>query len=169
MYNLRCIQLVHCYKISDQILIELGMKLPLLEELNISINIWYGYCLPVKLKTFHELPSEIADKCNADPFAIAKSMPGLRRLNISGHPMNDVGLLAILDGCPRLESLDLSGCFNLKFSENLEKRCHDRIKDLLLPDDGQYSDICWSDENCEYCGMSSEDEDSSYHSCDSEF
>lgn len=145
------------------------MKLPLLEELNISITVWNGNCLPIKLKTFHELPSEMTDECNADSFAIAKSMPGLRRLNISGHPMNDVGLLAILDGCPRLESLNLSGCFNLKFSENLEKRCREQIKELLFPDASELYEICWSYENCEYCGMSSEDEDSSYHSCDSEF
>ncbi|AES69886.1 F-box/LRR protein, putative [Medicago truncatula] len=134
-------------------ILELGMKLPLLEELNISITVWNGYCLPIKLKTFHQLPSEITDKCNADPFWTS----------------NVPGLLAILDGCPRLESLNLSGCFNLKFSENLEKRCREQIKELVLvPDASELYDICWS-ENCEYCGMSSEDEDSSYHSCDSEF
>ncbi|XP_013459352.2 putative F-box protein At4g05475 [Medicago truncatula] len=78
-------------------ILELGMKLPLLEELNISITVWNGYCLPIKLKTFHQLPSEITDKCNADPFAIAKSMPGLRRLNISGHPMYQGCLLFLMD------------------------------------------------------------------------
>ncbi|XP_045822378.1 putative F-box/LRR-repeat protein 23 [Trifolium pratense] len=152
--NLRCIRLVDCNNVSSQVLIELGMKLPLLEELDISISMFSGYCLPQKLKEFNRLPYEITVTCNYDAFVIAKSMPGLRRLNIGGHPLDNVGLLAILDGCPRLEFLDLRGCFNLKFSENLEKRCHDQIKDLLLPDDlldnGCWWE-CWLDYKCEDC------------------
>jgi F-box/leucine-rich repeat protein 2/20 len=143
-------------------LIELGTKLPLLEELDISMDPFPGLCLPHKLQLFiHVLPSEFKADCNNEAFAIAKTMPGLRRLNISGNALNDVGLLAILDGCLLLESLNLEGCFNI--SESLEDRCYDQIKDLQLSD--FWSKLCFR-ENCE---MSTENiEDSSYHSSDSE-
>jgi F-box/leucine-rich repeat protein 2/20 len=158
--QLRCIRLDHCNEISKEGLIELGTKLPLLEELDISMDFYPGLCLPHKLQLFHVLQFEFAADCNDDAFAIAKTMPKLRRLNISGNALNDVGLLAILDGCPLLESLDLEGCFNI--SESLEDRCYDQIKDLRLSD--FWSKICF----CEKYGMSSESEDSSYHSSDSD-
>ena len=47
--------------------------------------------------------------------------------------MND-GLLAILDGCPQLESLDLRKCFHVTLSGNLGKYA-ERIKVLSHPDD----------------------------------
>jgi F-box/leucine-rich repeat protein 2/20 len=159
--QLRCIRLDHCNEISKEGLIELGTKLPLLEELDISMDFYPGLCLPHKLQLFRVLQFEFAADCNDDAFAIAKTMPKLRRLNISGNALNDVGLLAILDGCPLLESLNLEGCFNI--SESLEDRCYDQIKDLQLSD--FWSKLCFR-ENCE---MSTENiEDSSYHSSDSE-
>jgi F-box/leucine-rich repeat protein 2/20 len=143
-------------------LIELGTKLPLLEELDVSMDFYPGLCLPMKLHIFHEQPFEFKAECNDEAFAIAKTMPKLRHLNISGNALNDVGLLAILDGCPLLESLDLEGCFNLELSESIEDRCFDQIKDLRLSD--LWSKMCL----CEKHEMSSETEDSSYHSYDSD-
>ena len=47
--------------------------------------------------------------------------------------MND-GLLAVLDGCPQLESLDLRKCFHVTLSGNLGKYA-ERIKVLRHLDD----------------------------------
>jgi len=59
-------------------------------------------------------------------------MPGLRHLDIHGNPLSDVGLLAILDGCPLLESLDIVRCYNLDFDGNLGERLRNQIKDLHI-------------------------------------
>ncbi|RHN76013.1 putative leucine-rich repeat domain, L domain-containing protein [Medicago truncatula] len=68
--------------------------------------------------------------CDDKAFIIAKKMHGLLHLVLHGDPLSDVGLLAILDGCPRLESLDIFGCYNLDFEGSLWKRLHTQIKDL---------------------------------------
>ncbi|KAI4312415.1 hypothetical protein MLD38_037225 [Melastoma candidum] len=66
-------------------------------------------------------------------FAIAKYMPGLRRLSLFGNRLTNKGLGAILDGCPQLQSLDLRDCCNIVLkSSDLEKKC-ERIKDMRWP------------------------------------
>jgi hypothetical protein len=45
------------------------------------------------------------------------------------------GLLALLDGCPHLESLDICLRLNVNLIGILEKRCKEQIKYLLLPYD----------------------------------
>jgi hypothetical protein len=75
----------------------------------------------------------VDNKGNDVSFAIAKTMPGLHHLKISGDMPTDDGLLAILDGCPRLESLDLRGCCCFSFGESLEEKCREQIKDFRLP------------------------------------
>jgi len=73
------------------------------------------------------------DSCDSDKmaFVIAETMPGLRHLDMSGHKLTELGVLAIIDKCPLLESLDISDCLNL--NEDLKKRCIGQIKDLRLP------------------------------------
>jgi len=41
-------------------------------------------------------------------------------------------LIAILDGCPLLETLHLEECCQLDLTESLLKRCHAQIKDFQL-------------------------------------
>jgi F-box/leucine-rich repeat protein 2/20 len=53
-------------------------------------------------------------------------------------------LEAILDGCPLLEFLDLQRCFHLYLSGRLGKRCRDRIKTLVLPNDIDEDNIFYS-------------------------
>jgi F-box/leucine-rich repeat protein 2/20 len=60
-------------------------------------------------------------------------MSRLSCLDIKGNRLTDVGLLAILDGCPLLEYLDIQECYNLSLGESLRKRCIENIKDLRLP------------------------------------
>jgi len=71
-------------------------------------------------------------------FVIAETMPGLRHLDMKGHKFTELGVLAIIDKCPLLESLDISDCDYL--NEDLEKRCIDQIKDLQLPVRDNYDD-----------------------------
>ncbi|KAL6136509.1 hypothetical protein ACLB2K_061804 [Fragaria x ananassa] len=72
---------------------------------------------------------------DGDALAIAGTMHCLQKLQIFGNKVTNMGLQAILDGCPRLESLDLRHCYNLKVEGYLELRCLQRIKQLRLPDD----------------------------------
>jgi F-box/leucine-rich repeat protein 2/20 len=136
--NLRSIQLDSCIRISDEGLCEVAKKFPLLEEISIS----YGFqskksleviglsCTLLKSLKLNRFGGCIM--CDDEALIIAKSMSGLRHLDIRGNPLSDVGLIAILDGCPLLESLDIRGCNNLDFSGNLWKRLHNQIKDLKV-------------------------------------
>jgi F-box/leucine-rich repeat protein 2/20 len=60
-------------------------------------------------------------------------MPGLHHLTISGTVLDYHGVLAILDGCPLLESLDLSNCKVLYLGTSLENRFFEQIKNAALP------------------------------------
>jgi F-box/leucine-rich repeat protein 2/20 len=68
-----------------------------------------------------------------DALVISETMPRLSRLEIKGSSLTNDGLVAILDGCPLLEYLDIQNCYNLNLSESLKKRCLEQIKNLQLP------------------------------------
>jgi F-box/leucine-rich repeat protein 2/20 len=72
--------------------------------------------------------------CVDQAFAIAKTMPGLRHLKLTRIVLHYVTLIAILEGCPLLESLDVQKCHRLYVSRSLRKWCHEQIKVLQLPD-----------------------------------
>ncbi|CAH8273262.1 unnamed protein product [Arabidopsis lyrata] len=144
--NLRTLRLIMCYPIADEGFIEAVVKLPLIEYLELSHCSLSGESLKVvgqscpNLKTL-KLNSEPDPKFNDDEFnneealAIAESMPELRHLQLFGNILTNVGLNAILDGCPHLEHLDLRKCSNVDLTGDLEKRCVERIKDLKRPTD----------------------------------
>jgi F-box/leucine-rich repeat protein 2/20 len=131
------------------------MRLPLLEELDISYNKKLskdsidvvGRCCPL-LKSlkyakcyYHYDDDEYIDR-NDEAFAIAETMPGLHHLSISGTVLDYNGVLAILDGCPLLESLDLSRCSVLYLGTSLENRFFEQIKNAALPlSDSDYDDF----------------------------
>ncbi|XP_058742400.1 putative F-box/LRR-repeat protein 9 [Vicia villosa] len=129
--NLRRIGLVYCDKLSDKVFIEAVKKLPLIEELDISENSHLskhsfeavGSCCPL-LKTL-SYGRNVSIDLNDEAFVIAKTMPGLRNLTISGYRLTSVGVVAILDGCSLLESLNLECCSSMSsitsLSENLRK------------------------------------------------
>lgn len=81
-----------------------------------------------------------------EAFVIAKTMVGLRHLNIQGNKLSNAGLLAILAGCPHLEFLDIRRCYNLQLDESLKKKCIDQIKNLLLPEPSVHSDSIIDDD-----------------------
>ncbi|XP_057443565.1 putative F-box/LRR-repeat protein 23 [Lotus japonicus] len=173
--------LMKSWGISDVGMIELVKKLPLLEEFEISFN-----CLPknileligqscpflkvIKFTLFIGFPKGF--ECNDDAFVIAKTMPELRHLQLIANRLTNDGLLAILDGCRHLESLDLRGCSNVDLSGSLGERCCKQIKYLYLPedvsefsyyfedeeDDGDYDD-CYYDQECDW------GKEGAYHNC----
>jgi F-box/leucine-rich repeat protein 2/20 len=116
-------------------------KQPFLEELDIIDCGFIGTeffeyigqcCLLLKsLKFITDIKED--NKCDDIAFAIAKTMPRLRHLAILNNGVTNDGLLAILDGCPLLESLDLRGCQHLDLDGSLGKTCNEQIKELRFP------------------------------------
>ncbi|XP_058757165.1 putative F-box/LRR-repeat protein 23 [Vicia villosa] len=143
--HLRCLRLACCYSVTDGGFCVVAEKLSHLEELDISISGGFspdsleviGRFFP-QLKTFkfniqaYRYPHIEYDD---DAFAIAQFMSGLCHLQLIGNKMTNDGLLAILGGCPRLESLDIRQCFNINLEGSLGKRCKEQIKNLRLPND----------------------------------
>ncbi|KAK7305700.1 hypothetical protein VNO77_43610 [Canavalia gladiata] len=116
--QLRRMRLAFCCDISDEGLREIANKLSLLEELDICFTSLskqsleaIGRCCP-NLTTLNfntnllYIFNSMHDN-DGDAFAIAKTMPNLRHLQLLGNLLSNDGLLAILDGCNHLESLDL--------------------------------------------------------------
>ncbi|XP_045799768.1 putative F-box/LRR-repeat protein 23 [Trifolium pratense] len=136
--------LKNCEEVSDKGFIECVMKLPLLEELNItyneqlskdSIEVVARSCPLLKsLEYGRSVDDEYVEDYNNEAYAIAETMPGLHNLKISGiNFIDNDGVRAILDGCPLLESFDLSYCFNLYLTRSLQIRCLEQIKNVKLP------------------------------------
>ncbi|KAF9616829.1 hypothetical protein IFM89_032679 [Coptis chinensis] len=123
---------------------QIARKIPLLEELEIHYDSFsvmaieeVGRSCPnlhyFKLKG--ELPWYSRGDCNKMVFAIAESMPQLRRLSLIENGLTNDGLQAILDGCPHLEYLDLRKCLRVNLNFSLLKKSSDRIIDVRLPKD----------------------------------
>ncbi|XP_057763930.1 putative F-box/LRR-repeat protein 23 [Salvia miltiorrhiza] len=164
--NLKRLKLVSCDEMSADPLIQAVEKLEQLEELHLIMFPWIeahhieaiGHSCP-KLKSFSYnergskirlMPDSEEDDYYSEGFdrntyarAIGKCMPNLHHLQLFAHEeMQNEGLEAILDGCPRLESLDIRQCYGLDLGGDLGKRCREQIKDLRLPNDS-VSDVPW--------------------------
>ncbi|XP_057426154.1 putative F-box/LRR-repeat protein 9 [Lotus japonicus] len=135
--HLRRMRLIKCWAVSNKGLREAVIKLPLLEEFEISFNnvsndtfAVMGQCCPLlKVLKFNMCPYK-GFKCNGDAFAIARNMPNLRHLQLMGNWLTNDGLVSILDGCLYLESLNLKACLNIDLSGSLGERCYKQIREL---------------------------------------
>ncbi|KAG2331365.1 hypothetical protein Bca52824_002545 [Brassica carinata] len=146
--GLRSLKLAKCLQVTDDGLTKAIVKLPYLEELEVSqTSILSAKSLKVvgqscpNLKTFKlnqrgYLRPRL--KSDDDALSIAETMHGLRHLQLFGNILTDVGLSAILDNCLNLEHLDLRQCFNVNLGGDLEKRCDENIKVLRRPNDSTY-------------------------------
>ncbi|ESQ29536.1 hypothetical protein EUTSA_v10023830mg, partial [Eutrema salsugineum] len=146
--NLRSIKLAMCYQITNEGLIEAVVKLPLLEDLEISYCSLSGESLKVvgqscpNLKTLkkncvgYRRPRH---ECDDIALAIAETMSGLRHLQLFGNKLTDAGLNAILDSCPNLEHLDL---------RQFVRRPNDSIHDY--PFDATINDVDSSEDDYPY-------------------
>lgn len=141
--NVKILRLVHCSRVSDECLSELAPKFCFLEELDLSYSGFLketieqmGRCCPllISFKLNDKFYRSLQVGCDEEALAIAKTMPGLQRLQIFGNSLTNEGLRAILDSCSRLEMLDMRHCFN--FSDcDLGRRCLERMKDFRAPND----------------------------------
>ncbi|XP_058734273.1 F-box protein SKIP19-like [Vicia villosa] len=151
--NLRRLRIVYCDKLSDKGFIEVVKKFPLIDELDISNNYLskhsfeaVGSCCPF-LKTL-TYDNDVSIYQNVEAIVIAKTMHGLRSLTISGWRLTSVRVVAILDGCSLLESLNLEYCYYMSskstsLSQSLKKRCSEQIKSFIPPIlDGNYCYPC---------------------------
>ncbi|KAE8716892.1 putative F-box/LRR-repeat protein 23 [Hibiscus syriacus] len=145
--HLKRLRLVSCYNISDEGLSKAALKLPFLEELEISYCSISKYSLETigrscpflktlkfNLQGYRRFHLESDDEA----LAIAQTMPELCHLQLFGNKLTNEGLQAILNGCPHLEYLDLRQCFNVSLGGNLEKRCVEHIKNLRRPNDSTH-------------------------------
>lgn len=134
-------RLVSCLGISDEGLCNAVRKLPLLEELDISYSKISKVSLEAVGRSCPILKSLNVSRTKFDCFVIeddeavviAETMSGLRHLDIQGSDITNVGLIAILDGCPLLESLNILECIFLDLSGSLKERCLQQIKVIRLP------------------------------------
>ncbi|XP_004299010.1 PREDICTED: putative F-box/LRR-repeat protein 23 [Fragaria vesca subsp. vesca] len=166
--GIRRLSIVFSAHITMKGLSKVALKIPLLEDLEISYI--PKSCNPFERYPYkeHESLQVIGHSCpllkslrwnkhegdiftfsdNCDAFAIARTMHGLQNLQLFGNWLSHQGLHDILEGCPRLESLDLRECIHLRPSkqwgwrvkgrshlEDLRTRCFERIKNLRLPED----------------------------------
>ncbi|KAL1214645.1 F-box protein SKIP19 [Cardamine amara subsp. amara] len=145
--NLRKLKLAMCYPLTDEGFTEAVVKLPLLEDLELSYCSLSGESLKVLGKSCPNLKTlkvnskgcrQPQNETNDNALAIAETMPRLCHLQLFGNGLSDTGLNAILDNCPNLEHLDLRQCFNVKLVGDLEKRCFERIKVVRRPHDSTH-------------------------------
>ncbi|KAM3284637.1 hypothetical protein P3S67_023436 [Capsicum chacoense] len=137
--QLRHLRLVSCDNISNGGLAAVAKNFPLLEELHIylsaiskvDIEAVGRSCSQLKsftlsdsgfrgLEGFRRLQIDVNDQA----MAIAVNMSELRHLALFGNTMTNEGLSAILDGCPRPQSLDLRHCHSIDLKGDLGTRCH---------------------------------------------
>ena len=142
--HIRHLRLVSCYSISDDGLSEGIKRLPLLDEIDLCycsfskevLEAIGQYCPRLKsLKLNCQGFRRPHIECNEEALAVAQNMPGLKSLQLFGNKLTNDGLVAILDGCRHLESLDLRQCFNVNLGGNVGKRCAEQIKFVRYPND----------------------------------
>ena len=142
--QLRSLTLAY-FEIKPSALTKVIKKLPLLEELHLimptdlnpkdceTIGI---SCPMLRSFTYSNCSNSwgvgVVEDMTWQVVAIGKAMPNLRHLRLCQLHFENKGLEVILNGCPHLESLELSGCSGLDLQGDLGKRCSEQIKDLRL-------------------------------------
>nr|CAB3446703.1 unnamed protein product [Digitaria exilis] len=147
---LKSLQLSLCHRVSNEGFAEAISCLPQLEELDVTFCSLHGSvcdtigraCRELKCFRLNErwsiLQSEFAPYEGMDDdteaLGIANTMPGLQNLQLIGNNLTNDGLMAILDRCPHLQSLDIRQCYNIQMDDVMKSKCA-RIQDLKLPHD----------------------------------
>jgi hypothetical protein len=143
---LKSLRLISCSRILSPRMNEVIRRFPLLEELELSHYRWgsiatclagVGAACPLltRLRLNHDRfyywrPDDTGG-CEAAEIA---AMPGLRSLQLFANSLSNADLAAILDGCRRLESLDIRHCFNVAMNSEMRARCAG-LKALRMPED----------------------------------
>ncbi|KAK1381235.1 putative F-box/LRR-repeat protein 23 [Heracleum sosnowskyi] len=143
-------------------LIQMLRNLPLLEELELPYTRIFGKAIEIVGRCCPHLKSFTLNQrryyytrnptCDKQDLAIAKSMPGLRHLQLFGNRMTFTGLMAILNNCHHLEYLDLRQCYGLcrtlEDGPDLETKLPQQIKHVRFPrdstEDYEFDDIVYA-------------------------
>ncbi|PVH36373.1 hypothetical protein PAHAL_6G061900 [Panicum hallii] len=144
--SLKTLSLISCHEVSNKGFTELVTKSPLLEDLSLELcpkiggrNAYEstGKACP-QLRRFSLRRECFRFSLNyprrvAEALGIA-AMTGLRSLSLTSSNITNDELAAVLDGCPRLETLCLRDCYKVIADDAaLRARCA-RIKTLALPE-----------------------------------
>ncbi|KAL9227152.1 hypothetical protein vseg_002879 [Gypsophila vaccaria] len=142
--QLKRLRLACCHDITATALIDALLKVPSLEELELTLCPFQTEKIVQIINSFPSLTTfrlnELGSRnptlaCDEEALGIARTMPELRSLQLIGNSLTNDGLLAILDSCPHLQFLDLRACFHLELVGSLGKRLSEQIKDVRLPYD----------------------------------
>lgn len=137
---LKCLYLESCTSVSNKGLTELITKCPMLEDLTLySCRNIDGDVFVVAGKACRRMKRLHVRWCGAlpayfdgdEPVGIA-TMRELRHLTLEGIGVSQEKLMAIVDGCPQLDLLHVSGCPGLAAVDDaLQAKCAG-IKSLTL-------------------------------------
>ncbi|GMH20809.1 hypothetical protein Nepgr_022651 [Nepenthes gracilis] len=159
--RLKSLRLACCYWITDEGFTEAIKKLPLLEEVELTLCTFsaeeikaVGLGCPF-LKTFklnHQGSRDPNFADDEEALVIAETMPRLCHLQLIGNGLTSTGLEAIVNGCRHLESLDLRACFHVHLAGSLGKRCTEQIKHFRQPRDStdDYKFVTTTDYDSDY-------------------
>ncbi|KAL8091080.1 hypothetical protein AgCh_040257 [Apium graveolens] len=167
--QLRRLRLFFCFSVTNDGLSEMVKKLPLLEELSLyrisisnqAIEAAGKHCPQLKSFKLYNPDYGYPDLgCDEEAMAIAENMQGLHHLQLFGNAITTDGLVAIIENCPHLESLDLRQCLHVANLEpDLLKRLSHQMKFLKLTYDS-LNDLEFLDEvEDEYDDLNSFDGD----------
>lgn len=138
---LRVLDISNCLKISSSGIEALGRHCKLLVQLKRNMpppDVPHGY-------------NTVPNVVNDEALAIANTMPVLEHLELAYGLFSDTGLGAILTGCPRLQTLDILGCWNVRLEGDIEERCC-ALESFREPWEPMYSD-------CSSTGSDNDDDD----------
>uniref|UniRef100_A0ACD5ZVJ2 Uncharacterized protein n=1 Tax=Avena sativa TaxID=4498 RepID=A0ACD5ZVJ2_AVESA len=134
--SLKSLSLDYC-NVSNEAFTELIIKLPLLEELLISLCPFVdGDAYEVTSRACAQLKRLMLRQGSyggqrEGPLGI-ETMHELRYLTLVGSDITTEELVAIIDGCPHLERLCVRNCCNIVVDGALRVKCS-KIKTLILP------------------------------------
>jgi hypothetical protein len=134
--SLKSLSLDYC-NVSNEAFTELIIKLPLLEELLISLCPFVdGDAYEITSRACAQLKRLMLRQGSyggerEGPLGI-EFMQELRYLTLVGSDITTEELVAIIDGCPHLERLCVRNCCNIVVDGALRAKCS-RIKTLILP------------------------------------
>ena len=111
-----CPKLVHldvseCPNLTNFALEQIGLNCKYLTSL--KKNRFTGGYDPARKRMLPPEYSRTSSPANAEVVMLANLMPNLKHLELRHSKLSDQGLTSLLDGCSKLEILDLTGCSNL--------------------------------------------------------
>lgn len=152
-------------EISDSIVEQIAGRLSTLTFLDLSYCVKIGgraleiigrHCklLAGLCRNMH--PLDTADMASQDDeaYAIASTMPKLKRLEMAYHLVSTESLLKILSSCTQLEFMDLRGCWNVNLDDKFLKEKSPKLTVLGPRVIGYYEINDWEEDCSEYSDAS---------------